>query len=383
MSRLRVDVPMLFALLFLTGLGLVMVYSSSAVLASTTLGDGAYYLKRQVAFAIVGLGALVLGASIDPARYERHAYAILVGALVLLVVVLVPGIGHVAGGARRWLVVGPIGLQAGEPIKLALVVYLAMSLAKKGERMKTFSVGVVPHFLVPGAAMVLLLCEPDFGTAVMLASITFLMLFVGGARVGYLAGVFLLALPVALHVVASSPYRMKRVLGFLDPWTYRYDIGYQITESLMTIGSGGLFGLGLGDGRQKLFFLPAAHTDFIFAVTAEELGFVGSVSVIAAFCVVAVRGVRGALRSERPFLAYLALGLTALLVVQALFNVAVVLGLVPTKGITLPFVSYGGSSLVMSLFTAGVLLRVTADASGSGAPSSSPPRGAREMGGAP
>jgi cell division protein FtsW len=376
-TKPRIDVPILCALLFLVGVGLVMVYSSSSVLAAKDLGDEAYYLKRQLAFAAAGLVAFGVGAAIDPLRFEKHAYGILVGAIVLLVLVLVPGIGHVAGGARRWFTLGPISLQAGEPIKLALVVYLAMSLAKKGERMRSFSVGVLPHFLIPGVAMVLLLGEPDFGTAVMLATITFLMLFVGGARVGYLAGAFLVALPVALHVVASSPYRMRRVDAFLDPWSHRSDIGYQITESLMTLGSGGFLGLGVGDGRQKLFFLPAAHTDFIFAVSGEELGFIGVTGIIAAFGVIAVRGVSAALTHEKPFLGYFALGLTALLVIQALFNIAVVLGLVPTKGITLPFVSYGGSSLVMSLFMAGILARVTADAGHAGLPtrtSSTPPR---------
>ena len=362
--RPRVDRPMLAAVLLLVGIGVVMVYSSSAVFAAETYGDSFFFLKRQAVFALIGGCALLVAASIDPERLEKLAYPLLGACFLLLVAVLIPGIGKTAGGARRWIEVGPFAVQAGEAMKIALVVWLAASLAKKGARMRSFSVGLLPHVLVPGAAMGLLLLEPDFGTAVLLAAVTFTMLFVGGARVGYLAGAALLALPVALLVVASSPYRMRRVMAFLDPWGHRYDIGYQITESLMTLGSGGLFGLGVGESKQKLFFLPAAHTDFIFAVIGEELGFLGVAFVILAFVAVGWRGVSAAALHEKPFLSYLTLGLTVVLSVQALFNVSVVLGLVPTKGITLPFVSYGGSSLVVSMGLAGLLLRLCADAHG-------------------
>jgi cell division protein FtsW len=358
----KVDQPMLAAVLFLVGLGVVVVYSASSVFAGAELGDSLFFLKRQAVFALIGAAALIVGASIDPAKLERLAYPLLAACFVLLVAVLVPGIGRSAGGARRWIELGPVALQAGEVMKVGLVLYLAMSLAKKRDRMKSFSVGLLPHVLVPGMAMVLLMFEPDFGTSVLLAAVTFIMLFVGGARVGYLAGALLLMIPVALHVVANSPYRMRRVMAFLDPWAHRSDIGYQITESLMTLGSGGLFGLGIGDGRQKLFFLPAAHTDFVFAIIGEELGFLGVVSVIVAFFVIGWRGVSAALRHEDLFRSYLSLGLVALLSCQALFNIAVVLGLVPTKGITLPFVSYGGSSLIISMGMAGLLLRLVAEA---------------------
>lgn len=359
----RFDLPALCAVLFLVGMGVVMVSSASSALATQTYNDVFFFAQRQAIFALVGVVALVVGAAVPPRFLEKNAYPLLGVAFLLLVVVLIPGIGRMAGGARRWIDLGPIGIQAGEVMKLALIVWLARSLAEKVQdgRILRFSTGVLPHVLVPGLAVILLLGEPDFGTSAMLLLVTFLLLFVAGARLGLLFGLVVAAVPVGLHLIASSQYRMLRVLAFLDPWAHRKDIGYQITESLMTFGSGGFFGAGLGESKQKLFFLPAAHTDFVFAVIGEELGFIGVVAVLGAFGVIGARALKAALRRNAPFLSYLTLGLTGLLLVQMLFNVSVVLGLVPTKGITLPFVSYGGSSLVASMFMAGILLRLTAD----------------------
>jgi cell division protein FtsW len=358
--RPRIDMPALVAVLFLVCLGVTMVASASSALAAQANHDVWFYAKRQAIFAVVGIGVLFVGASIPPRVFEKNAYPFLAIAFFLLVIVLIPGIGRMGGGARRWIEVGPIGIQAGEVMKLALVVWLSRSLAQKVKdgRILRFSTGVLPHMIVPGLAVMLLLGEPDFGTSMLLLAVTFVLLFVAGARLGLLFAVMCAVVPFAVHQIASSEYRMKRVLAFLDPWTHRSDIGYQITESLMTFGSGGLFGAGLGESRQKLFFLPAAHTDFIFAVVGEELGFLGAVAVLGAFFVIGARSLQAALGRNRPFHAYLTLGLVSLLLVQMLFNVCVVLGLVPTKGITLPFVSYGGSSLVASMFLAGMLLRL-------------------------
>jgi cell division protein FtsW len=376
---------MFVAVLTLVALGLVMVGASSAILADAGHGDPAYFLKRQVAFAVAGSIALVMCASVDPAWLKRRAGSLAIFALVLLVLVLIPGLGHVAGGSRRWFQLGPIGVQAGEIAKLAVVVFLAASLSKRpvvtappthlGLLRKLSRGKISKECLVSGVAVLLLLGEPDFGTAVLLAAVTFVMLFVGGARVGPLLAVTALALPLALLAIGTSDYRTRRMLAFLDPWSHRHDIGYQITESLMSVGSGGLFGLGLGESRQKLFFLPAAHTDFIFSIIGEELGFLGVLVVTGCFAVIAVRCWQAAVhrrsssardvaagRSPSDFSSLLIVGLGALLVGQAVFNMAVTLGLVPTKGITLPFVSYGGSSLVMSMATAGLLLRASAGA---------------------
>lgn len=361
MTKTKVDIPLLFSILFLIGIGLVMVYSSSWATAAEKFGDGFYYLKRQSIFAAIGVVALVVGAVADPMRWARWTYPMLLGCFFLLLVVLIPGVGAAAGIARRWIAVGPFTLQAGEPLKFALVVFLSLSIAKKGERMKSFSIGIVPHMVVVGTCVLLLLAEPDFGTAIMLVTITLAMLFVGGARVSVLLTGILVVIPIATYLITSSAYRMRRVVAFLDPWEHRYDVGYQITESLMTLGSGGWAGVGLGDGRQKLFFLPAGHTDFILANLGEELGFLGVGCVAMAFATILWRGARAAFRHDDGFRSNLALGITLLLVVQATFNIAVVLGLVPTKGLTLPFLSYGGSSLIMSAFLAGVLLRLAGD----------------------
>jgi cell division protein FtsW len=361
MNRVRVDHLLLLCLLFLMGLGVVLVYSSSWALADRLHEDALYFLKRQSFFAGCAMVALLVGAAIDPDLLRKHAYWILGGAMALLLLVLIPGVGPKIGLARRWIALGPFHLQAGEVAKVALLIYLAMSIAKKGPRMASFSIGVAPHAVVVLAVVSLLLAEPDFGTATMLLGVSFAMLFVGGAKLRVLVLGGVAALPFVVFLVLSSPYRMKRVMAFLDPWAHRYDIGYQVTESLMTFGSGGATGLGVGDGVQKLFFLPAAHTDFIFAVLGEELGFAGVLACVTAFLLILMRGARAALMHADPFRALLAFGLTTTLVVQALMNMAVVLGLVPTKGLTLPFMSYGGSSLIMCGFIGGLLLRLSGE----------------------
>jgi cell division protein FtsW len=240
------------------------------------------------------------------------------------------------------------------------VVYLAYSLAKKREKVRSFSIGFLPHLLIAGLLVGLCMLEPDFGSSVALLFLMFVMLFAAGAKLSYLIGSVLLAIPFAYHAITSSPYRYQRIMSFLDPWANRQGAGYQVAESLMSVGSGGLWGLGLGEGRQKLFFLPEAHSDFIFAILGEEMGLLGVTLVILLYAVVIWRGIRIALNAAEPFGCYLALGITTLFAFHAAVNMSVVLGLLPTKGLTLPFVSYGGSSLVVCLAAAGILLSVSA-----------------------
>ena len=358
------DRVLLWAVLGLTAIGLTMVYSASAVKAAQGLGDSLYFLKRQVAAAALGLGAMTLAMKIGYKRLEALAYPILVVSLIALALVLIPGIGTVAGGARRWIRLPLVSFQPAELAKLALVIYLARSLARKREKVRDFSIGFVPHTIVAGFLVLLVLGQPDFGTAVTLGALLFVMLFAAGAKVSWLVGSVLLAVPVGWKLIAGKEYRMKRVLAFLDPWKYRQDIGYQVTESLMSVGSGGLFGLGLGAGKQKLYYLPEAHTDFIIAVVGEELGLLGIVVVLALFGVVLWRGMRAAFNAPDAFGAYLALGLTSLLGIQAIGNMLVAMGMLPTKGLTLPFLSYGGTSLVLSLSAAGVLLAISSGTGG-------------------
>jgi len=354
----RVDVVLLVAAFGLCALGLVMVYSASAVSALSKTGDSAYFLKRQAVAFTLGVGGCLCMLKLGYRRLAWLAYPALLVCIAALVAVLIPGVGFTAGGARRWIRLPGFSLQPAELAKLALVVYLAYSLAKKKDKVRVFSVGFLPHCLITGVLMVLALAEPDFGTAVSMGLILFALLFAAGTKLSWLVGSLLAAMPVVYHLVASNPYRMKRILAFVDPWAHRHDIGYQVAESLMSVGSGGVFGLGLGDGRQKLFFLPEAHTDFIFSIIGEELGLIGVTLVIALYAIVVWRGFRAAFNASEPFGAYLALGLTTLIGVQATVNMAVAMGMLPTKGLTLPFVSYGGSSLVVCLAATGLLLSI-------------------------
>jgi cell division protein FtsW len=358
------DTWLLAAVLLLTGAGLVMVYSASAVTAEARVHDQFYYLKRQLVSAGVGFALLLALLKIGYRRLERLAVPLLLLVVVALVLVLVPGIGKVAGGARRWIDLGLIRFQPAEAAKVALVLYLARSLARKQERVRMFSIGFLPHVAVTGLLVALVLAEKDLGTAFILFLVLFVMLFAGGVKIGYLLGAVALAVPIGWKLIAGTPYRMQRITAFLDPWQHREGIGFQIVESLLGIGNGGWFGQGLGEGKGKLFYLPAAHTDFIAAVIAEEVGLLGMSLLVLLFAVLVWRGFRATALAPDPFGCYLALGLTTLIGSQALVNLAVVLGLLPTKGLTLPFVSYGGSSLMTMLAAAGMLLSVSGSQGG-------------------
>jgi len=358
--RLSVDPVLLGAVLALVSLGLVMVYSASAVMAAEKQGNGFYFLERQLLAAGVGLVVMATAVRLGYRRLARLAYPMLLLSIVLLVLVLVPGVGTVVGGARRWLRLPGLSLQPAEIAKFTWVVYLAYSLAKKREKVATFSIGFLPHLLLAGLLVALCMAEPDFGSSVELLVLLFILLFAAGTKVSYLVGSVLLALPMAYAAIAHSPYRWARIKAFLDPWAHRHDIGYQVAQSLISVGSGGLFGLGLGESRQKLFFLPEAHTDFIFSIIGEELGLLGAVATIVLYGIVVWRGTRAALRAPETFGTYLGLGLTAMLGFQAAVNMSVAMGMLPTKGLTLPFISYGGCSLVISMAAAGVLLSLSA-----------------------
>jgi cell division protein FtsW len=359
------DGLLLAAVLGLVVVGAVMVYSASAIPAgqSGRLGhDEFYYLKRQLLAAGVGFGLLAAVLKMGHRRVGALAYPLLAGTAVLLL--LVPFVGKSAGGAQRWLPLGPVQFQPAEAAKIALVLYLARSLARKQDRIRLFSIGLLPHLLVTGALVALCLWQSDLGTGVILFLVLFAMLFAAGARVSYLLLAGIGAAPIAWHLVKSTPYRYARVVAFLDPERYRSGPGFQLWESLLGTANGGFLGQGLGQGKGKLFYLPAAHTDFIAAVIAEEAGLLGVLLLVALFALLVWRGLRAALNASEPFGCYAALGMTTLIGAQALVNLAVVFGLLPTKGLTLPFVSYGGSSLLTLLAGAGVLLSVSGERGG-------------------
>ncbi len=354
----RIDASLAATLAGLIAFGVVMVFSASAVYANRMYGDGTHFLVRQTIFAGVALVVLAVSSRVDLSLLRRLTYPILLIAVVLMLAVAL-GFGRSVGGATRWIRIGSLNIQPAELAKLAMVLWLVHSLAKKAHRVRTFSIGFLPHVLVMALLMLLCLAQPDFGSAVMIALLTFVVLFAAGAKAGYLLGGALVALPIGYAAIASSPYRMRRIQAFLEPFEHRQGAGYQITESLMSFGSGGWTGVGLGDGRQKLLFLPEAHTDFVSAIVGEELGFLGVAALCMAFAWLVFRGLRAAWRSPDEYAGYLAAGMTLFIGIQAFTNLAVAMGLLPTKGLALPFVSYGGSSLLVNAAAAGLLLNVS------------------------
>jgi cell division protein FtsW len=353
---LAVDKWMLLAIAGLLALGVTMVLSTSYLHSQERYGDGTYFFRKQLMAMGAGVIALV-GCSLAPsALYRKFAYPLLALSFILLVLVLIPGIGVSRGGARRWILFPGFAFQPSELAKFAMVVYLAHSMAKKEQLIRTFSVGVAPHLIVSGAFAGLLLLEPDFGTALILTMLLYFMLFIGGVRVSHLFATGLLALPALVYVMMTAQYRLRRLMTFWDPWSDPSGSGFHVIQSLIAFGSGQWFGRGLGESRQKLLYLPEAHTDFVYSVIGEELGLLGALVVLALFAVIIVRGLQLTAKIEEPFDQYLAFGLTVLIGLQALIHMGVVMGLMPTKGLVLPFISYGGSAMVINLVEAGILL---------------------------
>jgi len=358
-GKRRFDIVLLFVVLALVGVGIIMVYSTSAIIAGDRFGDTYYFLKRQALYAGIGLLLMIFMMFFPYEVLKGLAYPILIVSILLLIAVFIPGIGHRAGGSMRWLRIHSFSFQPSELAKLGLVIFLAYFLTKKEEKIRSFPFGFLPTILLSGVVIGLVMKEPDFGAALFMIVMVFLMLFVGGARMIYIVGALLLALPVAYYFMMNTAYRYKRLISFVRPWEDPTGTSFQIIQSFLSFGSGGLFGLGLGEGRQKLFFLPAPHTDFIFSVIGEELGLVGAMGVVLLFFILTLRGIHIGLSLEDRFGAYLALGITLVISLQAVINMAVVLGLLPTKGLTLPLVSYGGTSLVANLVAVGILLQLS------------------------
>lgn len=349
------DLLLLVAVLGLLGIGTIEIYAATAADGLTRFRDAAYFLERQVGFLAIGGVAMWLGARIDYRRLKQWTYPLLLGSLALLgMTLLTPTLN----GAKRWLPLGPLTFQPVELAKLALITYLAYSLGRKADQVKTFTVGFVPHLVVCSMMMVLLLKQPDLGSSVVLGATTLGMLFVAGTRLSYILLAVLAAAPVAYHMVVGTSWRLQRVLAYFNPEAYATGDGYQFMQARLAMGSGGLAGAGLGGGHQALGYTPEAHSDFILAAIGEELGWLGIALVLTLFGILVWRGLRAALGARDVFGGYLAFGITLLFGVQALFNVGVVLGIVPNKGITLPLVSCGGSSLVITMFLVGLLFNV-------------------------
>lgn len=350
--------PILLGLVIaLIAFGVVMVFSASAVFASQTYHEGHRFLIRQALFAAVSIPVMLLVSRIDYHRLRPLTYPAVIATVALFVATM--AFGRSAGGATRWIRIGPVDIQAAEVAKLAIILFLAYSLSKKAEQIRTFKIGVLPHLIVMALFALFCILQPDLGSAMMIGLITFLMLFAAGARLGPILGTLLGLALAAGAAIALSPWRRARIEAFLDPFAHREGSGYQIVESMLAFGSGGLSGVGIGDSRQKLFFLPEAHTDFISAIIGEELGFVGMTVLVGAFAVLVVRGLRAAFRAPDEYGTYLAVGVTLLVGLSAFANLAVAMGLLPTKGLVLPFISYGGSALLVDAVAIGVLLNVS------------------------
>lgn len=354
------DRLLLLGVLLLLGMGVVLVYSASSMVAMKRFGTQTYFFDRQVVHVLLAILILICCRHVPYSIYQKLAYPVLGISFVLLVALYLPGIGHTVGGAKRWLRFSGVSFQPSELARFALIVYLAYSMSKKQEKIKVFNIGFLPHVLVFGCFTVLIFLEPDFGMVAMIALIGWVMLFVGGVRVFYLLTGLAAVLPLAYYVVAHAGYRLQRLTSFMDPWQYQSDAGYQIVHSLMAFGSGGILGAGIGNGYQKLFYLPEPHTDFILSVVGEELGLVGTCLVISLYLVVLWRGIVISLKAKDHFGMFLATGLTASIGFQVTVNAAVAMGLLPTKGLALPFLSYGGSSMAVNAMAVGILLNIGA-----------------------
>jgi len=358
-QSVQYDITLLFPVLFLVGVGIVMVYSASSALALKKFGTSYYFLKKQSIFALLGIVVLVVSCHIPYRVYRSLAYPLLFLAILFLTVILISGFGYSAGGAKRWFRFAGFTFQPSEFARFALVIYLAYSMNRKMDRIKEFSVGFLPHVLVLCLFTVLIMLQPDFGSVVIFGAITWIMLFVGGVRILYLLGSMVLALPAVYYMMAGADYRIQRIMSFMNPWQYSGDKGYQVVHSLLAFGTGGIWGAGIGKGYQKLFYLPEPHTDFIFSVIGEELGLVGVLIILGLYSVILWKGISIARNSPDAFGSFVAVGLTTAMGLQIFINMGVALGLLPTKGLTLPFLSYGGTSLLMNMASIGILMNIS------------------------
>jgi len=354
----RYDSLILTAVLFLTGIGVIMVYSAGSAIAIKNYGSEYFFLRKQFTFALLGGIVMIVFRNIPYQWYRKLAYPGLIVCMILLISIFFPGFGHRAGGAVRWIHIWGISFQPSEIARFAIILYLAYSLDKKKERLRSFSIGIIPHVLCVGTFLILIALQPDFGSVVIIATLTFLMLFSGGIPISHLLGCVLLFIPTAYYLVINAPYRLQRILTFLNPWQYRTEAGYQIIHSLMAFGSGGFWGAGLGKSYQKLFYLPEPHTDFIFSVIGEELGLIGVVVILTLYGLIIWRGFAISLNIDNIFGSCLALGFTIAVALQVCVNMSVTLGLLPTKGLTLPFLSYGGTSLICHMAVMGILMNI-------------------------
>jgi cell division protein FtsW len=353
------DFVLFLTILTLLTVGIIMVFSSSFVSAQMTYGDGFYFLKRQLLWAVLGVACMTAVMRIDYRQYQKWAMPFFIAAIMLLIIVLIPGVGMKIGGARRWLGTETFSFQPSEVAKLALILFLARYLSQRQESIQQFFRGFGLPLLIIGFICGLMLKQPDLGTAVTIAATCFIMVMAAGARTSHLVVLGLLGAALLVAAIVAEPYRMARFTSYLNPWADPLGKGFQAIQSLYAVGSGRLFGLGLGMGRQKFLYLPEVQTDFIFSVICEELGFIGAAFVLLLFFVFMWRGLRIAMKAPDTFGSLVAVGITVDVVLQAFIHIGACTATLPVKGITLPFISYGGSSLTLTLLMVGILLNIS------------------------
>lgn len=336
-----------------------MIYSASAIYAYSNTGDSLYFLKRHFVYLGIGYLLMFIAMSVDIRMLQRYAKPIIGVAIILLILVIMPHVGKEISGAKRWFRLGAFNFQPSEFAKIAIIIYMADIISRKGNLMKSFIFGYMPAMIILGAVVGLVLLEPDLGTAVTIAILTLILVFAGGGRGMHILSFFLASIPVLYVLIFSAPYRRRRIMAFLNPWADKRGVGFQIIQSFVALGSGGLFGVGLGQSRQKLFYLPASHTDFIFSIIGEELGFVGASAVVILFFAFVWQGMKIVFKAIDTFEKMLALGIVTLIAFEAVINIGVTAGAFPTKGLPLPFISYGGSGLVFHLMAIGLLLNIS------------------------
>jgi cell division protein FtsW len=358
-ARSAPDILMIIATLAILTIGIVMVYSASAVLSFHEFGDYYYYLKRQLLFAVLGIIAMYFTMNVDYWIWKKYAKIALLVCFALLIIVLIPGIGVVRGGARSWLGIGSFGIQPSEFMKMGMIIYLSRLLSEHQSKITEFTTGLLPPLAIMGAAFGLIMLQPDLGTGAVLLGASLLIIYTAGARILHLSMLGLVGIAGFVGLIIAAPYRLQRITAFLDPWKDPLGAGYQAIQSLYAIGPGGLVGLGLGMSRQKYSYLPEPQTDFIFSIIAEELGFIGGALVLFLFALLVWRGMRTAITAPDTFGSLLAVGIVGMIAVQVIINIGVVIGMMPVTGITLPLISAGGSSLTLMLTSIGVLLNIS------------------------
>ena len=342
----------------LVAIGIVMIYSASAIYANDRMQDSLYFIKRHLIYLLAGIFMMLVAMAVDIQTLKKYAKPLMAFSALLLVLVLIPHIGKETSGARRWFKIVPLNFQPSEFAKIAIMIYLADLLSRKEKTIRSFLHGYLPPVLVLGLVLGLVLLEPDLGTAIAISTVGMIMLFVSCVRPLYIFASILASIPALYMLLFRVPYRRKRMIIFLNPWSDKRGAGFQIIQSFIALGSGGLLGVGLGQSKQKLFYLPASHTDFIFSIIGEELGFLGAASVVVLFILFVWEGMKITFRAYGQFEKLLSMALVCLIALEAVINIGVTAGALPTKGLPLPFISYGGTSLIFHLTAVGLLLNI-------------------------